>query len=346
MAYVVVFERFAWFDRCVRSGRYPNAAILSERFEISRKTAQRNIDFMRDRLGAPLIYDPSRRGYRYSDDAFQLTPFQASQEELLALLTARNLLTQVSGGYLSREIDRLGRKLTALCDERLTARDRLGTHFSASWHGHSPVDETLFRTVAQALVQYRLLTIAYRSPVSDRTTLREVEPHHLQHYMGSWVLIARCRLKDQWRKFFLARIRSFELKAETFIPCPDKEWRPIVEGAFGIFQGEARLPVTLRFSPFRARWIREQLWHPHQQIQELFDSSLEITFPVADFREVKMMILQFGADCEVVAPEQLRREVRMEIVRMGSLYEDATEGTDGAEANLSEMESISAGKGR
>jgi predicted DNA-binding transcriptional regulator YafY len=63
MAYVVVFERFALFDRCVRSGRYPNAAALADRFEISRKTAQRNIDFMRDRLAAPLEYDPSRRGW-------------------------------------------------------------------------------------------------------------------------------------------------------------------------------------------------------------------------------------------------------------------------------------------
>ena len=324
MAYVVVFERFAWFDRCVRSGRYPNATTLAERFEISRKTAQRNIDFMRDRLGAPLAYNAARRGYRYTDHAFQLTAFQASQEELLAVLTARNLLADVSGGYLSREIGRIGNKLTALCDERVNADDRLATYFSASWHGHSPVNETLFRTTAQALVENRMMTIEYRSPVSDKITRRTIEPHHLQHYMASWVLIARCRRKNQWRKFFLARIRAFDLEPDTFTPRPAKEWRPLIEGAFGIFQGEARLPVTLRFSPFRSRWIREQLWHPHQQIQELLDGSLEITFPVADFREVKMMILQFGADCEVAAPEELRQEVMAEIRRMDEVYEGKT----------------------
>lgn len=79
--------------------------------------------------------------------------------------------------------------------------------------------------------------------------------------------------------------------------------------------------MTLRFSPFRSRWIRQQVWHPNQQIQELLDSSLEITFPVADFREVKMMILQFGADCEVVAPEELREEVKDEIRRLAGVYE-------------------------
>ena len=328
MAYVVVYERFAWFDRWVRADRFPNAAALADRFEISRKTAQRNIDFMRDRLGAPLIYDPVRRGYHYTDQSFQLTSFQASPEELLAVLTARNLLAHVSGGYLSREIDRLGRKLTALCDERMNTDERLATYFSASWHGHSPVDETLFRTTAQALVENRLMAISYRSPVSGRISRRVIEPHHLQHYMASWVLIARCRRKNQWRKFFLARIRAFDLEPDTFTPRPAKEWRPLIEGAFGIFQGEARLPVTLRFSPFRARWIREQLWHPHQQIQELLDGSLEITFPVSDFREVKMMILQFGADCEVVAPEELRQEVMAEIRRMGMLYEGSAKTAD------------------
>ncbi|MEE4602690.1 MAG: WYL domain-containing protein [Desulfobacteraceae bacterium] len=325
MAYVVVFERFVWFDRLVRSNRYPNATNLAERFEISRKTAQRDINFMRDRLGAPLDYDAGCRGYHYTDQSFQLTPFQASQEELLAVLTARNLLAQVSGGYLSREIGRLGNKLTALCDERVNADDRLTTHFSSSWHGHSPVDETLFRTTAQALLQNRLMTITYQSPASGQISQRDVEPHHLQHYMASWVLIARCRRKDQWRKFFLARIRSFSLQTDTFCPRPAREWRSQVEGAFGIFQGEARIPVTLRFTPFRSRWIREQQWHPHQQIQERFDGSLEITFPVADFREVKMMILQFGADCEVLAPEELQQAVIKEIKRMGIVYE----GVDG-----------------
>jgi predicted DNA-binding transcriptional regulator YafY len=97
-------------------------------------------------LGAPPDYDAGRRENNCdTDQSFQLSPFQASQEELLAVLTARNLLPHVSGGYLSRAIGRLGNKITALCDERVKADDRLTTHFSYSWHGHSPVDEILFR---------------------------------------------------------------------------------------------------------------------------------------------------------------------------------------------------------
>lgn len=89
----LVFERFVWLDRQVRQKRFPNARKLAEQFELSRKTAQRNIDFMRDRLIAPLEYNPSKKGYYYLDETFELPHFLATQEEVLSVLLARNLLS-------------------------------------------------------------------------------------------------------------------------------------------------------------------------------------------------------------------------------------------------------------
>ena len=45
-----IYERFVWFDDQVKRKKFPNATSLAEQFEISAKTAQRDIDFMRDRL--------------------------------------------------------------------------------------------------------------------------------------------------------------------------------------------------------------------------------------------------------------------------------------------------------
>jgi len=47
---------------------------------------------------------------------------------------------------------------------------------------------------------------------------------------------------------------------------------------------------------------------------------LELTLPVADLREIKLRVLQFGADVEVVEPEALRREIRDEIDKMMKIY--------------------------
>ena len=52
-----IYERFVWFDERARLKAYPNATTLAEEFEVSVKTAQRDIEFMRDRLNCPLCYD-------------------------------------------------------------------------------------------------------------------------------------------------------------------------------------------------------------------------------------------------------------------------------------------------
>ncbi|RJQ48723.1 MAG: WYL domain-containing protein [Desulfobacteraceae bacterium] len=320
MGGLLMLERFVWFDRNARCGSFPNAARLARQFEISTKTAQRTIDFMRDRLSAPLEYDSSRKGYFYPEEGIELPHLQATQEEILAILLSRNLLSHSAGGMISREIDRFGRKLfTAFKPGGLTA-ERLAKGFSASWHGYSPAQGESFQKAARALLENRLLEFAYRSPAKDRITRRTVEPHHMQHYMASWVLIAFCRLRSRWRTFFLSRMEDLQIADEHFRPRPAEEWLSHIDGAFGIFQGGRSTTVVLRFTPFRARWIREQVWHPKQGIRIFDDGSLELSFPVVDLREVKMKVLQFGADVEVIQPIELREQVRDEISRTAAMY--------------------------
>ncbi len=58
--------RIQWFHKKVLDGSYPNAMRLSERFHISHRQAQRDVDFLLHRLNAPLEYCPDHRGYRYT----------------------------------------------------------------------------------------------------------------------------------------------------------------------------------------------------------------------------------------------------------------------------------------
>ncbi len=65
-------HRIAWFDAQVRAEYYPTTRILAEQFEISMRQATRDIEYLRDSLGAPLEYCHRRRGYRYHGHAFSL----------------------------------------------------------------------------------------------------------------------------------------------------------------------------------------------------------------------------------------------------------------------------------
>ncbi len=317
----LIQERFAWFDVQVRQGKYPNATALAEQFETSRKTAQRTIEFLRDRLLAPLAYDPVQKGYYYTEDSFDLPRLKATQEEMLSLLLARRLLSRSAGGVISEQMRRMTRKLfqSAGGAMEIKAAD-IDEAFSAAWHGHAPAEPQVFERVVNSLLNRRVLRFAYLSPGTNERTTREAEPHHLQHYMANWVLVAFCRNRCAWRKFFLSRMGSIEVLEEVFARRPSEEWWPLLEDSFGIFQGPRTVQVTLRFTPFRARWIREQHWHPEQEMRMLPDAGLDLSFPVADFREVKMKILQFGADVKVLAPKELAEEVGEEIGRMGRVY--------------------------
>jgi len=316
----LALERYYWFDSQVRTGRFPNANNLAEQFEISTKTAQRSIDFMRDRIGAPLEYDQRRKGYRYGNDSFSLPSFQVSQEEMVSILLARNLLSNSAGGLISRAIQSFGRKLFTTMGQIGFTQDKLRNAFSAVWNGYSPSQASTFRVVLNTLLQNRLLSCRYTSPAGGQETKRTIAPHHLQHYMGSWVLIGWCHLKQDWRKFFLSRMSDPTMSDEAFVPRPKSEWEPLIQSSFGIFQGGRPVPVVLRFNPFRAPWIREQVWHPEQRMEALPDGGLRLTLPVTDFREVKMKVLQFGADVEVIEPEELRREIHEEIKKMTKIY--------------------------
>lgn len=320
MAEHLKFERYCWFNTQIRADRYPNASSLAHQFETCRKTAQRTINYMRDRLLAPLEYDQNHRGYHYTESSFNLPYLPVTQNELLAILLARNLLSHSAGGVISNAISSFGNKLLAETGELGLGKDRLEEGFSAAWNGYTPSEGSIFETVAGALIQKRQIAFRYYSPQNNEWTVRNVDPHHLQHYNGSWILLAWCHLRNRWSKFHLARIDNLSLTDQTFTPILPATWQNQIQGAFGIFQGGEPREVALRFTPYRTRWVRKEIWHPDQINTFEKDGSLLMRFVVTDFREVKLRILQYGSEVEVVEPNDLREEIIREIGLMAQKY--------------------------
>jgi len=90
--------------------------------------------------------------------------------------------------------------------------------------------------------------------------------------------------------------------------------------AFGLYKGKMKSEVTLRFTPEKAKWVQEQVWHRNQKRSMRSDGSLELSFPVADFAEITMEILKHGAGVQVVKPETLRERIRQEAEKISRLY--------------------------
>lgn len=306
-------ERFFWFDNEARRERYPNASKLADRFEIATKSAQRSIDYFRDRLQAPLEYESSRKGYYYTDPTFQLPVIRISEEEILALLISRKLISEASAGSLADELGSVSQRLSSLLAANLPGRARPEDAFSFRWKNISPTDPLIFKVVTSALLQGKLLTFCYYSPSASNCTMRTVEPHHMVNYMGNWHLISFCHLRNEWRDFVLGRMTLCHVEGEAFQIRDKEEWLPFLQDTFGIFQNKESFNVVLRFTPERSRWIKGEIWHEGQSEVVQEDGSLVRTIPASHEAEIMMEILKHGSHVEVLEPGWLRVKVGEEI---------------------------------
>lgn len=315
----IFLERFLWFDQQLRQRLYPNAAQLAQRFEISAKTAQRSIEYFRDRLQAPLEYEPLHRGYYYRAD-FELPAARISAGELGALLISRRLLSDASAGHLEGELASVVSKLGGILSRHLPGTLAPDDAFSFRWNQFVPTRNDDFQRVCQALLSARLLSFDYQSPAQTAALRRNVEPHHLVNYQGTWHLVAYCRLRCDWRDFVLPRMTDVTVADEDFLPRPRSDWEPLLTGSFGIFQNRESFSVTLRFTPERSRLVSGQIWHPDQQVTYEEDGALLLTLPASHPAEILMSILGHGAAVEVLAPDWLRKQVVDEVRQMGERY--------------------------
>jgi CRISPR-associated endonuclease/helicase Cas3 len=78
--------------------------------------------------------------------------------------------------------------------------------------------------------------------------------------------------------------------------------------------------VVLKFHPRVAHRVRETRWHRSEQVEEQPDGSLLWRARVAEPREMLPWIRGWGADCEVLEPQELREMLMGEAKAMAELY--------------------------
>jgi predicted DNA-binding transcriptional regulator YafY len=322
MASKIILERFLWFQNEIKNGKYPNTKTLAEKFEITRKTAQRDIEFLRDRMGAPLVYIPEHRGFAYEDNTYELAGFWLEEDALISLLLAYRLVSAVPDKSIKASLRAFLEQLLAKLSHSgaISVKD-LSSKISVRNIEYSRTSEKIYHAILEALLFARPVRIEYHSPHNAETTTRDIQPLHLLHYMGTWHIIAHCAMKNQLRDFVLSRIHKIE-------PCANKitsrfnsgQVREYIRKTFGIFHGKETKEVCLCFSKDVSIWIAEQIWHPAQQTITKKDGRLCLTIPVSDFREIKREILKYGSQVEVISPKALREEIKKEIEKMNEVY--------------------------
>jgi predicted DNA-binding transcriptional regulator YafY len=313
--------RIVTIDQAIRAGRWPNASTLAQELEVSPRTVQRDLTFLRDRLGAPVEFDIRQNGYRYSHTDFRLPFFRLSEGELVALFLADRLLRQYRGTPFESDLRRAFGRICDMLPEAVTIDlAALPETLSVMPAVVAEQDLEIFRLLSSAMTERRCLEIAYWSASNNAITRRRIDPYHLTLIDGGWYVIGHCHLRKDLRMFAVHRVRKAKETGETFDRPNDFNVADYLDGSFRALRGVGQHHVLLRFSTNAAKRVAEKKWHATQTTEPTPDGGLVLRLQLNDLREVKRWVLGWGSDCEVLEPQELLEMMRDELVLMGKTY--------------------------
>ena len=321
-------ERFYKIEMLIRSrGSVPYTDLMDE-LSVSRATLKRDLEYLRERLDAPIVYDRFANGYSMRPDArdarqvkHELPGVWFSEREIHALLTMHQLIQGLDeGGVLARHLQPLLDKLHGMLGASGAEAEQLMKRVKIMSAARRPVIGRHFELIGSAITQRRRVQMLYYVRSRREETQRSISPQRLVHWRNTWYLDAWCHSSDALRRFALDAIRSASLLDQRAKDVPLKTIEAALDAGYGVFSGARLHWATLRFTSEAAQWVQHEQWHPKQQATLHDDGSLTLRLPYSDATELAMDILRHGEQVKVLAPAALATAVKSNLLRAAARY--------------------------
>lgn len=309
-------ERILTIHQAIQRGRHPNCRQLAELIEVTQKTIQRDITFMQQDLGLPLIYDEKKHGYFYAKPVHEFPMMRYTVEDVVALFLARKAVEPLQGSPLEATLRESFKRLSSALQGEVSFHwSDLDEAFSVKDSGVVPSDVRLFERVCRAVLECRELRFHYRKIDSDRWESRKLRPFHLADFDGGWYVIGYDPDRKARRTFALQRMKGIRVLKTKFSRPADFSLTEHLGGSFGVWHNPAGKGkshrVVLRFTGWAARMVSERRWHPSQETRWIGkgEELLEMVLELSSFEEISRWILSWGPQVEVLKPAELREAV-------------------------------------
>lgn len=317
-------NRMVRIHKYLMDNSYPNCTSLSKEFEVSGKTIQRDLDYLRDQLEMPIDYDKTRHGYHYTEPVTHFPTISATEGEVLALLVAQRALQQYRGTPFEQPLASAFTKLANVLEGQVSVDlQELSQCLSFHHTGVALTDMETFRTVTRALREGRELRFGYRKLNSTRREQRRIQPYHVGSIDGQWYLFAHDVDRDDMRTFVLGRIQGNPLIGRKFKKDKDFSLSERLLGSFGVFSGEGNYKVAIAFDPFAAQLVRERSWHSTQSIEDHADGGATLRLDLDSLEEIEGWVLRWGGHATVIGPAALKKRVRASLKDMQDNYHES-----------------------
>jgi predicted DNA-binding transcriptional regulator YafY len=316
------FDRIYQLHHMLKAHRHavPYARLCDE-MECAYSSLKRIVAEMRAYLGAPIV---NRRGVGYFYDptqTFELPGLWFNREELESLLAMHELMARIDPGLLAEGLAPVRRRVEALLAKMAPEAGERIERIRILPMNRRRADLPHFPRVAGAVLESRRLAFGYSARSTGEGEQREVSPQRLVHYRDNWYLDAFCHARGALRTFSLDCMRAVRALDTEAHEVDADELDRLLTGSYGIFAGRPEHEAVLRFSPYAARWVAEEQWHPEQRGRMLDDGRYELVIPYADATELIMDICRHGPEVEVLAPAGLRQAVAERLRRAADRYD-------------------------
>jgi predicted DNA-binding transcriptional regulator YafY len=316
-------ERMMRMHERLKAGRYPNCRKLADELEVSSKTVQRDIDFMRYRLGLPIEYDQLHFGFYYTEPVSHFPNIEISEGELVALYIGQKALTQFKGTSFETPLSTAFRKITdGLRDTISVTWSDLDSAISFRSAGRTTADVHLFEQLSHAVFKQLEVRFDYKKPEAARYEERYVQPYHLGCVENLWYLFAFDLDRRELRTFALPRIRDVRVSKTRFRRPVEFSIGRFLEQSFGVFAKPTKTKHAIRisFDAFAAPRIDERQWHPSQKIKHLRNGTVELSLTLGNLEEIERWVLSWGEHAQVLQPAELSERISNTVSALAKSY--------------------------
>ncbi len=283
---------------------------------MSPATFKRDLEYMRDRFNAPVVWDAHAQGYRYervptTGPRFSLPGLWFSEEEAYALMMMEHLLASLDqGGFIGPHIAPLRARLTAMLGTGEATAEEVRKRIKLLAFAPRKLPLAHFEALGRATIKRQRVHLIYYARSSDEVSERDVSPQRFVHYRGNWYLDGWCHLRNDLRSFAIDGVRNVTLLDAAAREVATRTLDAHLESGYGIVRGSGDVQwAKLRFSAERARWVASECWHPEQRGKLEANGRYTLELPYRDDRELLPEILKHAGDVEVLEPVELRRKV-------------------------------------
>ena len=307
-------ERMIRLHGLLQDGKFPNCQTLARELEVSAKTIQRDIEFMRDRQGMPIEYEQARFGYHYTKPVSHFPGVEISEGEVVALFIAQMALEQHQGTTFEKPLRAACRKISESLKGCITVNwQDLDKAVSFRQAGVSRAELAVFESVSRGVIESKVITFEYQKLGRKEPELRRVQPYHLGCMENQWYCIAHDLEREELRTFALPRMQGVKVTPERFKRPSSFSVQQHFEGSFGVFRGggEKEFSIRIRFDAFAARLVGERDWHKSQEIVPLDDGEIEFRLKLHSLEEIERWVLSWGTHATVIAPQALRERLEV-----------------------------------